>query len=74
MEQDPILERALNLLMVKGSEGDGALHLTCEETHALAEHVRRLSKPQNVNVTLQIDGREIAKHVIPHLSHLSRNF
>jgi len=72
--EDSALDRALQLLFVKGSEGDGHLHLTCEETHALCEYVRRLRRqPQPVNVTVEIDGREIARHVVADMHSTIRN-
>ena len=69
---NPDLEHALNLLFVKGSEGDGRLHLTESETHALCEYVRRLQKPQSVNAVIQIDGKTLAKVVMAELPGVIR--
>ena len=76
--QNKTLERALMRLFVKGSEGDGALRLNEAETHALAEYVRHLrsqfvQQQQPVAVTVKIDGREVAKAILPHMADTIRS-
>ncbi len=60
-----ILERALHLLFVKGSEGDGELRLNAAETAALADYVRQLRRyepakamPDGNAIPMVLGGKE----------------